>query len=341
MPSRSELVGFRWHRRFLGLLALGAVLAVTSLGHADTSSPAQLAYEHGVDAFRAGDFPNACRLLAESYHLEPLPGVLFTWATCELRAERLVNAAQHYQEFLSAVAKLPPNERAAQEERRRSALQERAQIVPELPYLTVVVSASVQHSSSVLRDGVPLLPNAQGVEVPVDPGEHSIVFVGPDGARTEQRVVLARREHKTIVLGFANAREAERAAIPATPAHPLPLPAQDSPSGTSSWVYVTGGIGVAGILTGTIAGVMALRDKHVVDDHCDGAACDTRGKDSADAGKTEATVSSLGFGVGIAGLVSSVIIYLADSPRTTARSARAKSWSVAISPTSVGVVGAF
>ncbi len=313
---------------------------MTRAARADDSSPAQVAYERGVDAFRAGDFPNACRLLSESYHLEPLPGVLFTWATCELRAERLVSAAQHYQDFLNAVAKLPPAERTAQEERRRSAQRERAQILPELPYLTVVVSASVQHSSSVLRDGVPLLPNAQGVETPVDPGEHSIVFVGPDGARTEQRVVLARREHKTIVLGFANAREAERAATPTPAANGAPAPAPVAHE-TSSWVYVTGGVGVAGILTGTIAGVMALRDKHVVDDQCTGPACSMRGKDSADAGKTEATVSTIGFGVGLAGLVSSVIIYLADSPRAAARAEPPKSWSVAISPTSVGVVGAF
>lgn len=317
------------------------MLTVSRAAEAQDSTPAQNAYERGVDAFRAGDFPTACRLLAESYHLEPLPGVLFTWATCELRANRLASAAQHYQDFLSAVAKLPPPERAAQEERRRSALQERAQIVPELPYLTVVVSASVQHSSSVLRDGVPLLPSAQGVEVAVDPGEHSIVFVGPDGARTEQRVVLAKREHKTIVLGFANAKEAERAATPAAPTPVAPPSAQDSTSTTSPWVYVTGGIGVAGVLTGTIAGVMALRDKHIVDTDCHGPACTTRGKDAADAGKTEATVSTVGFGVGLAGLVGSVIIYLVDSPGTAARAEAPKSWSVAISPTSVGVVGAF
>jgi len=338
-PRRPERAGFRWHSRILGLVALGAVLCLTRGARADGSSAAQVAYERGVDAFRAGDFANACRLLSESYHLEPHPGVLFTWATCELRADRLASAAQHYQDFLNAVAKLPVAERVAQEERRRSAQRERAQILPELPYLTVVVSASVQRSSSVLRDGVPLLPSAQGVEVPVDPGEHSIVFVGSDGARTEQRVVLARREHKTVVLGFANAREAERAVAPvSTHSEPAPMPRGNA---TSPWVYVTGGIGVAGLLTGTISGVMALRDKHVVDSNCAGAACTARGKDSADAGRTEATVSTIGFGVGLAGLASSIIIYLVDSPGAPTRAQHAQSWSVAVSPTSVGVVGAF
>lgn len=302
------------------------------------SSPAQVAYEQGVDAFRAGDFPAACRLLADSYRLEPLPGVLFTWATCELRAQRLASAATHYADFLNAVAALPPAERAAQEERRRSAQRERARILPELPYLTVVVSANVQHSSSVLRDGLPLLPSSQGTEVPVDPGEHVIVFVGPDGARTEQRVFLAKGEHKTIVLGFANAREAARVATPSAPAPP-----SASAHETSPWVYITGGVGVAGILTGSIAGLMALRDKSVVDDNCTGPACrDERGKDAADAAKTEATVSTVGFGVGVAGLVSSVIIYLTDTPRTEARLAQPRRWSVvALSPTTVGVLGAF
>jgi hypothetical protein len=320
----------------LGSVAFGALLFLTRVAAADENGPAQTTYEQGVEAFRAGDFPTACRLLADSYRLEPLPGVLFTWATCELRAEHLASAAEHYADFLNAVAALPPAERAAQEERRRSAQHERARILPELPYLTVVVSASVQHSSSVLRDGVPLLPSSQGVEVPVDPGEHVIVFVGPDGARTEQRIVLAKAEHKTVVLGFANAREAARAAVPSTPA--LVNAHQTSP-----WVYVTGGIGVAGILTGSIAGVMALRDKGVVNSNCDGLACrDPRGKDAADAASTEATVSTVGFGVGLAGLVSSVIIYLTHTQQTEARAVRPNRWSVvAISPTAVGVVGAF
>ncbi len=322
----------------MGCVAFGALLFLTRVALAAESSPAQVAYEQGVDAFRAGDFSTACRLLADSYRLEPLPGVLFTWATCELRAERLASAAAHYADFLNAVAALPPTERAAQEERRRSAQRERARILPELPYLTVVVSASVQHSSSVLRDGLPLLPSLQGTEVPVDPGEHVIVFVGPDGARTEQRVVLAKGEHKTVVLGFANAREAARAATPSVPAPPSASAQQTSP-----WVYITGGIGVAGILTGSIAGFMALRDKSTVDGNCNGSACrNESGKAAADAAKTEATVSTVGFGVGLAGLVSSVIIYLADTQHVEARVAQPRRWSVvAISPTAISVVGAF
>ena len=308
------------------------------MARADENSPAQAAYEQGVDAFRAGDFPTACRLLADSYRLEPLPGVLFTWATCELRADRLASAVAHYGDFLNAVSRLPPAERAAQEERRRSAQRERARILPDLPYLTVVVSANVQRSSSVVRDGTPLPSTSQGLEVPVDPGEHVIVFVGPDGARTEQRVVLAPREHKTIVLGFANAREAARATVPNTVTPPPPRAEHQ----TSPWVYVTGGIGVAGILTGSIAGLMALRDKNIVDENCAGPACNARGKDAADAAKPEATVSTVGFGVGVAGLVSSVIIYLADTPHAEARAVQPRRWSVvAISPTLLGVTGAF
>jgi len=336
----SASVGFRCGKRFLGTVLLGGCFFLTRAARADENGPAQAAYEQGVDAFRAGDFLNACRLLAESYRLEPLPGVLFTWATCELRAERLASAATHYADFLNAVARLPPAERAAQEERRRSAQRERARILPQVPFLTVVVSASVQHASSVLRDGTPLPPNAQGLEAAVDPGEHVIVFVGPDGARTEQRVVLAKGEHKTIVLGFANAREAAQAARPSSPP-PLSPAAGDRPA-TSPWVYITGAAGVAGILTGSIAGLLAIHDKNVVDGACVGLACSARGKHAASAAKTEATVSTIGFGVGLAGLVSSVIIYLVDTPRTDARALPPKRWSVvAISPTAAGVAGVF
>ena len=302
-------------------------------------SPAQAAYEQGVELFRAGNFEAACTLLADSYRLEPLPGVLFTWATCELRADRVASAAQHYADFLDAVANLPPAERAAQDERRQAAQRERQRILPEVPYLTIVMAADAVRTSTVRRDGEVLPETALGVEVAVDPGEHAIDFEGADGTHAQQRVVLAKREHKTIVVGFAKPSQA----VPVMPRREeRPLPPKLYERKVTPWIYVTGGVGVAGLLTGSIAGLLAFNDKSAVNDLCNGSACTASGKDAADAARLEATVSTVGFGVGLAGVIATAIVYIADSGQAQASTTRPRHWSVvATSPTTFGVGGEF
>ena len=317
------------------MLVFGAVCA-TRLASAAEGSPAQIAYEQGVEQFKAGNFAAACDFLADSYRLEPLPGVLFTWATCELRADRVASAAAHYGAYIDAVGRLSAVDRVAEEERRQVAERERARILPEIPYLTVTVAAEALHTSTVHRDGELVPAELLGVEVPVDPGEHVIDFETADGSHARQRVLLAKREHKTIVLGFAKPREV----VQAPPV--VDTPPIRSHRLVSPWVYVTGGVGVAGVLTGSIAGLLALRDKRVVDAECIGAACSPRGKDAADAAHLEATVSTVGFGVGFAGLITSAILYAVDRSHGDARVTPRRGWSViAISPAVVGVGGAF
>lgn len=339
LPSRSRgYGGFSWQNRILVLVVFGACCLARPASAAD-SSPAQRAYEQGVEQFRAGNFEAACGLLADSYRLEPLPGVLFTWATCEVRADRVASAAQHYAEFLNAVSRLSAAERLAEDERREVAQRERARILPQVPYLTIVVSADTLRTSSVRRDGELLPANALGTEVPVDPGEHVIDFEGPDGSHAQQRIVLGKGEHKTIVVGFAGPRQPAPAKLPRNDVGPAP---QQPGHTVTPWIYLAGGVGAAGILTGSVAGILALRDSGVVHDECSGRACSQRGKDAADAARLEATVSTIGLGVGLAGVVATTIVYLADSGSTPARVAAPKRWSVvAISPSVLGVGGAF
>ncbi len=329
-------------------MIVSGALGLPSRAHAAESSRAQVAYEEGVEQFRAGNFAAACDFLAESYHLEPLPGVLFTWATCELRADRIASAAAHYAAFLEFVARLPAADRLAQEERRRVAQRERARILPDIPSLTITVAAEALHTSTVHRDGLLLASEALGADVAVDPGEHVIDFDAADGSHAQQRVLLAKREHKTIVLGFAQARAVVQPAPTAPVAPVAPIAARPGPGGSRRsllpWVYVSAGVGAAGVLTGSIAGLLALRDKHVVDDECHGAACSARGKDAADRAGLESNFSTVGFAAGIGGVLTSAILYAVDKSRhrSTAQSAPRRPWpALALSPTALGVGGEF
>jgi hypothetical protein len=84
-----------------------------------------------------------------------------------------------------------------------------------------------------------------------------------------------------------------------------------------TWGWVAGGVGAAGVLAGTITGVMVFGKKSTVDQNCTGAVCNPEGLSAADSGKSLAMVSNIGFGIGLAGLATGAVLLLTQ-PKTTA-----------------------
>jgi hypothetical protein len=66
--------------------------------------------------------------------------------------------------------------------------------------------------------------------------------------------------------------------------------------------YVLGGIGVAGFITGAVAGALTLQKKGVVSDHCPNKECDPEGLDAVDSGKTLGVITTAGLITGVVGV---------------------------------------
>lgn len=95
--------------------------------------------------------------------------------------------------------------------------------------------------------------------------------------------------------------------------------------------YVLGGVGIAGVVTGTVAMVLGVQQQRVGDDNCSDAArlCNQEGFDANQSAATLATVSTIGFIVGAAGLgAGTYLVLTSGSPATTAQSAGAPSLSL-------------
>jgi hypothetical protein len=290
------------------IFLLAIVLSISVRAEAQDVAMAQELYSRGVADFRAGRYDSACRMLNDSYRIDPLPGVLFTLATCEARAGRIATAAARYDDFLQRVATLPPDQRAMQEERRQAALSERAALAPELSYLTISVPTQVlAKGATVQRDGTILGLASVGIELPIDPGPHLVVVRTVDGKSEERRISIAKREHATVA--FESPAPA-RSSPEGRPAREQPVALE--PRRVSPWLYVSGGVAAAGIGVGTIAGLFAISHKKVVDSNCLGPACNPDGKAAADSARTEALVSTVGFGVALAGMATALIVYLAQ-----------------------------
>jgi hypothetical protein len=267
----------------------------------NTAPAAEAVYRRGMADFQAGRVQVACQEFAESYRLEALPGVLFTLATCEARVGRVASSAAHFQDFIQLVSRLPPDQRALQREREQVAQAERAQLLPRVPYLMVSPDAPLPPGSSVELDGTPLGPTLLDRELPVDPEPHRLSITLPGGKKKEQTVELEAGEHKRVTLVVPELDSAV-----ATP----DLPRAEHSTNLRPWLWASGAFTFAALATGTVAGSLALHEKHEVDHSCVGNQCTPHGKQAADRGQREALVSTAAFGASVLGLTAMLVLYL-------------------------------
>jgi hypothetical protein len=102
-------------------------------------------------------------------------------------------------------------------------------------------------------------------------------------------------------------------------------------------------VGAAGIAVGSVTGLMSLSKASSAKDRCDGNTCPTSAEDDAEASKTLATVSNVGFGVGLVGIGVGIYALLSSrsSPPDGAPAARSRKVQPVLSTRFVGVRGAF
>jgi hypothetical protein len=223
---------------------------------------------------------------------------------------------------------------------------------------TVVLSAKDGNGSElsdvrVSENGKVIATSLDGVAIPMNPGAHTLRFELKDGKFVEQRTVVQEGK-KAFPVTAAFPKAPEPSAPAAAPVSPVVAPpvttetAAVSPeaqttakSGGRSRVpaYVVGGVGVAGIVVGSITGLMAMSKKNTADQNCTGSQCNSTGADAGKSGKTMATVSTLAFGVGIAGLAVGTILWFTAKPATTeAPVTGVRAWQASIEPLPAGGV---
>jgi hypothetical protein len=301
-------------RRLAVVAAVVALAAVPAAALGDEVDPAEKSFQRGTAAMDAGRFEEACPAIEESYKLDPLPGTLFTLAECEARRGRIATAVKRYEDYLALYAALAPERKKKQGDREQVAREQTARLSPLVPELTLTLPPAAPPGTVVTRDGAPVAAAALGVAMPVDPGDHEIAVQAPGGPATLMRVTLGKGEKKGLLL--------EVKELPVTPPAPVALPTPAPEGGTSGrriGAFVVGGVGLAAVVVGAITGALAIAGKSTINQNCgssigrsDPAACNATGKSAADSVKTYGLVSTLGFGVGIAGVGTSVVLLLTE-----------------------------
>ncbi|CAN95754.1 MULTISPECIES: hypothetical protein [Sorangium] len=338
-----------WFRRSAQLLVALASLSLAAPAAAQDAAAAEELFNRGLADMQAGRYESGCKMLEESERLDPQPGTLFTLAMCESQWGRIATAVTQLGNYLAWVDRMTPALRARQGDRPEAAREERDRLSPRVPRLSLSLQDGAPPGTVVKRDGSTMGPAALGVALPVNPGVHLVSTQAPGGPLWEQTVAIAEGETKALTL------EVKEATAPSVPAPQAPAPAQPpaaeagsrrgappphavpdeaaAPGGRRALVYVAGGVGAAGLLAGGILGVLALDKKSVVDEHCgsriqasDEKACDAIGNKAAQSGGTMALMSTLGFGVGLAGLGAAAVLYWTEPKPAGPATGAAPQW---------------
>lgn len=258
----------------------------------------------------AGRFASGCPALAESYRLDPRAGVLFTLAECEAKWGKVASALAHYDDFTQVLSRLPTDQQNRQRERLQIANAQIKALAAVVPQLTLVLPQSAPAGIVVKRDGILLGRPSLGVTLPVDPGEHVVVVEAADGGSREQRVTLAKGQKLRLELELPAPKPVDTTKPPSETTGIAP-PTEPRSSG-HGWTLAAFGLGAAGLATGAIAGALVLGKKGTIDTHCVDTTCDQTGLDAAHSSKTLGVVSTIGFGVGAAGIVLAFVLLATD-----------------------------
>ncbi|HET7538726.1 MAG TPA: hypothetical protein VFK05_02605 [Polyangiaceae bacterium] len=274
-----------------------------------TEAGAQLLDAEGTALLDKRQLEAACPKLEQSFRIKPGTGVLLRLALCQELSGKWASALASYLEAIRRA------EAAGDQQLVRLAKKRAAALQPRLSYLTVDLDPSLQDVSGlrVSCDGTPLAPATLGTDLPLDPGPHSIEAVASGRKRFEQTVVVndeGKRYAVTVLLPLETVA-LEPAAASEPPRAP-PNPEQSSWSTQRTLALVAGGVGIAGITAGTFLGLAAgsrmQRARGLCSDGQSG--CSDEALALQDQAGGFALGSTIAFGVGAAGLVGGIGLWL-------------------------------
>lgn len=266
----------------------------------------------GIKLADAGDCKGAIEKLSRAESLYHAPSILSRLGECQVKVGQIVLGTENLNRVVRE--QLEPNAPKAfrdAQERARGVL---AAALPKIAHLTVKVEPA-NASSQVMVAGAVVPTALIGVERPTDPGTHEVVVTAPGYLEQRTSVTLAEGGAQELSVRL----EKDPNAVAATPATLAPIsapvvtaapttpPSDTAPKKNNTLAYVSLGVGGAGLLVGGITGLLALGKKGDLEG-CVDTKCPSSQQDTLDSAKSMATISTVGFTVGIVGVGLGVVL---------------------------------
>lgn len=318
-------------RRGLGIAA--AILFTVSRVAAQTNGPdvaaAQALFEDGKRLMQQGKYEEACPKLVESQRLDPGGGTLLAIGLCH---EGQGKTATAWADLNVALGQARRDGRA---DREQTAAEHIKALEPKLLRVRVTVTQKVG-GLEVHRDGALVAEAQWGAPLPVDPGDHLFEATAPGKEKWAQTVSVPG-DGQVVDVNVPALTDAPRAAVvpPAAPPAEDEAPpskkktggADEVDDGSSQrlWGGIVGGVGLAGIVVGSVFGLSARSQWNEARDLCRTNPCaNPRGIEAGrDAGSAADASTALFVVGGVALAAGAVLWFTAPSGRSSPSSRNA------------------
>jgi hypothetical protein len=291
---------------------------------ADLESARQL-FRQGNDLRDADDLRGALAKYRAADALVSTPITSFEVGRTHVRLGELVEGYA----ALASVAKIPtkPKESANTASARTEAERLAREVEPRIPSLRVTPkNIPAGAALTVQIDGKKADP---GALTKVNPGKHGIV-VHADGVSHTAEVTIAESETREVEVVFDPI-------APAKVVETQPAQVAEPSNGRPTWIYVGFAVAGAGVIVGSIAGILTLRGTSDLADRCPGGDCPPSEHDRLKSTDRWATVSTISFAVAGAAAAVSIVGLFTTSPKR----AEAGTLRPTIGLGSIGLEGAF
>lgn len=299
------------------------VLAVAVVGmgfgwapeaRANDPATAQALFDQARKLMVQEKYAEACPKLEESQKLDPAGGTQLHLALCREREGRIATAWALYQDALSAAKRDKRLDRA-------KIAQERIEVLgPRLPKVRVKVAPGNRglRGFRLMRDDVAVGEAQWSESVPIDPGAHVFRAEAEGRKPWSQKYDVPTEPRETTVEVpelEVDAHAGEVATTPRPDDKKKGVSYEDATRGDTQRTLglVAGGIGIAGVVVGSIFGLVSISKKNEADQQCHGpnfTQCPTtQGVDDGKAALEAGNISTIAFIAGGALIAGGAILY--------------------------------
>ncbi len=316
------------------LLSCLACFALAPFARAQTAAPEDIASARalGTEGFRladAGDCTSAVPKLEAAEKLYHAPTTLGRLGECQVKLGHVVAGAESLNRVVRET--LPPNAPAAFVNAQHHAAQLLATAQQRIGKLRIHIEGAPIDTVAVTVDGANVPSALFDDERPTDPGAHEVKAAAPGHRTVTAKVQLPEGGDSAVSLKLepdatrsvaapepgptaapptapATVPPTAPATVPPLPVSAAPPPSPHAPSPVPAFVAL--GIGGVGVAVGSVFGILALSTKSSLDSACRSKSCPASSQPDIDALSTRATVSNIGFAVGVVGVATGAVLLI-------------------------------
>jgi len=262
--------------------------------------------EEGIALYEQGNHAAAAEKLDRAYAILQVQTLGLWSARALAKTGKLVEASERYQAVLRLP--VPADAPAVITDAIQQSRSELAPLKARIPTLELHLQGAAPEEVTLTVDGQRFESKLIGIPMALNPGDRVVELRRGEEVVT-RTVTLAEGAHEQLVIELAAQKAVPVAGAPApAPSAGATEPVADSGASsdgslqrTLGWVGL--GVGGAGLLFGTITGVMTMGKRSDLRDACEGERCPVGTQDDIDAYGTYHTLSTVGFIVGAVGVV--------------------------------------